>query len=225
MFARVSPAHKYHVVRAFQADGEIVAMTGDGINDAAALRAADVGVAMGAGGTDMAREVADVVLVNDDLGAIVKAVEQGRSIRSNIGRALRFLLATNLSEILVTLGALALGGARPLSAIQFLWINLMSDVAPALALALEPADPRVMSRPPDDPSEPLLSRGVLAEIGVDAGVLAAAHAGRPRHRRRALRGRPARLDGGVLDAHVGPAAPGPRVPVAPRRDRGRRVRS
>jgi Ca2+-transporting ATPase len=173
VFARVSPAHKYHVVRAFQAGGEIVAMTGDGINDAAALRAADVGVAMGAGGTDLAREVADVVLVNDDLGAIVKAVEQGRSIRSNIGRSLRFLLATNLSEILVTLGALTLGGARPLSAIQFLWINLMSDVAPALALALEPADPGVMSRPPDDPSKALLSRGVLAEIGIDAGVLAA----------------------------------------------------
>ena len=177
VFARVSPAHKYHIVRAFQANGEIVAMTGDGINDAAALRAADVGVAMGAGGTDVAREVADVVLVHDDLGAIVQAVEQGRSIRSNIGRALNFLLATNLSEILVTLGALAVGAARPLSAIQFLWINLMSDVAPALALAVEPADPAAMTRPPAHPAAPLLSRAALGEIATDASVLAAATLG------------------------------------------------
>ena len=172
VFSRVSPAHKYHIVRAFQADGEVVAMTGDGINDAAALRAADIGVAMGAGGTDLAREVADVVLVDDDLGAIVKAVEQGRSIRDNIGRSLRFLLSTNFSEILVTLGALAIGFTRPMSAIQFLWINLMSDVAPALALAVEPADPAVMARPPDDPTKPLLSRAALVDIAKDGGLLA-----------------------------------------------------
>ena len=177
VFSRVSPAHKYHIVRAFQANGEIVAMTGDGINDAAALRAADVGVAMGTGGTEMAREVADVVLIEDDLGAIVNAVEQGRSIRSNIGRALRFLLSTNFSEILVTLGALAWGVARPMSPIQFLWINLVSDVAPALALAVEAPDPEVMARPPDDPSAPLLSRSTLTEIGIDAGLLAASTLG------------------------------------------------
>jgi Ca2+-transporting ATPase len=173
VFSRVSPAHKYHIVRAFQANGEVVAMTGDGINDAAALRAADIGVAMGAGGTDLAREVADVVLIDDDVGAIVNAVEQGRSIRENIGRALRFLLSTNFSEILVTLGALAIGVARPMSAIQFLWINLLSDVAPALALAVEPADPAVMRRPPDDPTKPLLSRAALVDIAKDGGLLAA----------------------------------------------------
>jgi Ca2+-transporting ATPase len=174
IFSRVSPAHKYHIVRAFQEAGEVVAMTGDGINDAAALRAADIGVAMGAGGTDLAREVADVVLLDDNLGAIVEAVEQGRSIRDNIGRALRFLLSTNFSEILVTLGALAIGVARPMSAIQFLWINLLSDVAPALALAVEPPDPTLMARPPDDPAQPLLSRAALVDITRDGAVLAAA---------------------------------------------------
>src|SRR6185295_13517494 len=124
VFARVSPADKYRIVRALQANGEVVVMTGDGINDAAALRAADIGVAMGARGTDVARDVADVVLLDDDLGVIVTAVAQGRTIHANIAKALRFLLATNFSEILVTLGALGLGLGRPMSAIQFLWINL-----------------------------------------------------------------------------------------------------
>src|SRR5262249_43250566 len=140
VFARVSPAEKYQIVRALQADGHVVAMTGDGINDAAALRAADIGIAMGARGTDVARDVADVVLLDDDLGAIVTAVAQGRTIRANISKALRFLLATNFSEILVTLGALAVGVGRPMSPIQFLWINLVSDVLPALALAVEPPE-------------------------------------------------------------------------------------
>jgi Ca2+-transporting ATPase len=177
VFARVSPAHKYQIVRALQAGGEIVAMTGDGINDAAALRAADIGVAMGARGTDVARDVADVVLLEDDFGAIVQAVEQGRTIHANIGKALRFLLSTNFSEILVTFGALALGVARPMSAIQFLWINLLSDVAPALALAVESPDPDVMGRPPRDPADPILSRGVLAAIAREAGMLAGATLG------------------------------------------------
>jgi Ca2+-transporting ATPase len=172
VFARVSPADKYRIVRALQAAGEVVAMTGDGINDAAALRAADIGVAMGARGTDVARDVADVVLVTDDFAGIVAAVEQGRAIHANVGKALRFLLATNFSEILVTLGAMVAGAPRPMSAIQFLWINLLSDVAPALALAVEPAEPDIMSRPPRDPAEPMLSRGALLEITRDAGVLA-----------------------------------------------------
>jgi len=173
VFARVSPADKYRIVRALQAGGEIVAMTGDGINDAAALRASDIGVAMGAHGTDVARDVADVVLMTDDFGGIVAAVAQGRTIHTNIGKSLRFLLATNFSEILVTLGALAVGIPRPMSAIQFLWINLLTDVAPALALAVEPAEPAVMARPPRDPAAPMLSRGALVDISTDAGVLAA----------------------------------------------------
>jgi Ca2+-transporting ATPase len=177
VFARVSPADKYRIVRALQASGEVVAMTGDGHNDVAALRAADIGVAMGQRGTDIARDVADVVLVADDFDGIVAAVGQGRTIHANVGKALRFLLATNFSEILVTLGALALGVPRPMSAIQFLWINLLSDVAPALALAQEPAESDVMERPPRDPAATMLSRSALADIGRDAGVLAAAALG------------------------------------------------
>lgn len=173
VFARVSPADKYRIVRALQAHGEVVAMTGDGINDAAALRAADIGVAMGARGTDVARDVADVVLLTDDFDGIVAAVAQGRTIHTNIGKSLRFLLATNGSEILVTLGALAVGIPRPMSAIQFLWINLLSDVAPALALAVEPPERDVMSRSPRDPAAAMLSRSTLLGIGTDAGVLAA----------------------------------------------------
>jgi Ca2+-transporting ATPase len=173
VFARVSPAHKHQIVRALQAGGHVVAMTGDGINDAAALRAADIGVAMGARGTDIARDVADVVLMDDDFASIVQAVEQGRTIHANISKALRFLLSTNFSEILVTIGAMALGVARPLSAIQYLWINLLSDVFPALALAMEPPEPDVMNRPPLDPRAPILSRSSLIEIGGDAAILSA----------------------------------------------------
>ena len=173
VFARVTPEHKYEIVRALQAAGEVVAMTGDGINDAAALRAAAIGVAMGERGTDVARDVADVVLLDDDFGSIVAAIAQGRTIRDNITRALRFLLATNFSEILVTLGALAFGGGRPLSATQFLWINLLSDVFPALALATESGSPDVMKRPPLDPAQPLLSSTDLVGIGAEAAVLTA----------------------------------------------------
>src|SRR5438552_3816433 len=173
VFARVSPADKYHIVRALQGNGEVVAMTGDGINDAAALRAADIGVARGGRGTDVARDVADVVLLTDDFAGIVAAVEQGRTIHTNIGKSLRFLLATNFSEVIVTLGALAGGVPRPMSAIQFLWINLPSDVAPALALALEPAEADTMARPPRDPPGPILSRSAPGQSARDAGLLAA----------------------------------------------------
>src|SRR4029434_11029843 len=133
--------------------------------------------AMGARGTDVARDVADVVLMDDDFSSIVRAVEQGRTIHANISKALRFLLSTNFSEILVTLGALALGASRPMSAIQFLWINLLSDVVPALALAVEPPEPDVMARPPLDPREPILPRARLVEIGRDAAILSAATLG------------------------------------------------
>ena len=177
VFARVSPAHKHQIVRALQAGGHVVAMTGDGINDAAALRAADIGVAMGARGTDVARDVADVVLMDDDFASIVRAVEQGRTIHANISKALRFLLSTNFSEILVTLGALALGAARPMSAIQYLWINLLSDVAPALALAMEAPERHVMDRPPRDPRDPILTRASLLEVCSDAAILSAATLG------------------------------------------------
>lgn len=173
VFARVSPAHKYQIVRALQAAGHVVAMTGDGINDAAALRAADVGIAMGVRGTDLARDVADVVLLQDDFGALVRAVAQGRSIHTNVSRSVRFLLSTNFSELFATLGALALGLPRPVSAMQLLWINLLSDVAPALALAVEPADRAVMEQAPRNPAAPMLPRSVLTEVAGDAALLTA----------------------------------------------------
>ena len=128
---------------------------------------------MGARGTDLARDVADVVLLQDDFGALVRAVAQGRAIHTNVSRSLRFLLSTNFSEILATLGALAIGMPRPASAIQLLWINLLSDVAPALALAVEPADVSVMDHPPRDPAASMLSRGTLGEVAADAGLLTA----------------------------------------------------
>jgi Ca2+-transporting ATPase len=173
LFARVAPAQKYEIVRALQAGGEVVAMTGDGVNDGPALKAADIGVAMGQRGTEMARDLADVVLMDDDFGSIVAAVEQGRTLRANLQKALRFLLATNLAEIIVTVGAMLATGAQPLSALHLLWINLVSDVVPALALGLEPADKGVMRQPPPVPGEALLTPDHLKVTGLDAAVMAA----------------------------------------------------
>jgi Ca2+-transporting ATPase len=166
VFARVTAEQKLRIVEALQADGEIVAMTGDGVNDAPALKRAQVGVAMGKRGSDVSREVADLVLLDDNFATIVAAVEEGRSIYENIQKFIRFLLSTNLSEVLVvTVGAVAayLIGLReadgsillPLTAAQLLWINLATDGAPALALGLD-RNPGVMERPPRDPKAPLL---------------------------------------------------------------------
>jgi len=177
VFARVAPAQKYEIVRAFQARGDVVAMTGDGVNDGPALKAADIGVAMGERGTEMARDLADVIVMDDDFASIVAAVEQGRALRANLQKALRFLLATNLAEVLVTVSATVVGGAQPLSALHLLWINLVSDVVPALALGMEPAEPGVMRRPPPAPGASLLSRSALATTAVDAAIMAAATLG------------------------------------------------
>jgi Ca2+-transporting ATPase len=173
VFARVAPAQKYEIVRALQAWGDVVAMTGDGVNDAPALKAADIGVAMGERGTEMARDIADVVLMDDDFRSIVAAVEHGRTLRANLTKALRFLLSTNLAEVLVTAAAMVVGRAQPLSALQLLWINLVTDVVPALALGMEPAEPDVMLRPPPAPGAALLSRDELVTTGVDAAAIAA----------------------------------------------------
>ncbi len=158
VFARVSPAHKLRIVRALQDTGKVVAMIGDGINDAPALKAADIGIAMGQRGTDVARSVADVVLEDDNLETLYTAIEQGRTIYANTLKSLRFLLATNLSEIQLMLAGVSLGATEMLSPMQLLWINLLTDIFPGLALSQEPPEEDVMSLPPRKPDLPVLDR-------------------------------------------------------------------
>jgi Ca2+-transporting ATPase len=173
VFARVSPAHKLQIVQALQQTGKVVAMTGDGINDGPALKAADIGIAMGHTGTDVAREVADVVLEDDNLETMVVAISHGRTIYNNIRKSVHFLLATNLSEIMVVGLALTAGLGRPLNAMQLLWINLLSDVTPGLALAQEPPEPDVLRQPPRDPAAPILTSTDFKRIAFESTVLSA----------------------------------------------------
>ncbi len=156
VFARVSPAHKLRIVQALQQSGRVVAMTGDGINDGPALRAADVGVALGERGTEVARSVADVVLEDDNLHTLIAAVEQGRTIYANIRKSLHFLLSSNLSEIEIMLVGTLAGTGEVLSPVQLLWINLLTDILPGLALALEPPEQDVLKQPPRDPAEAII---------------------------------------------------------------------
>jgi Ca2+-transporting ATPase len=171
VFSRVSPSNKLQIVQALQRSGRVVAMTGDGINDGPALKAADIGVALGIAGTDVAREVADVILEKDDLETMILAVSQGRTIYSNIRKSLHFLLATNFSEIMVMFAATALGIGFPLTAMQLLWINLISDIFPGLALAMEQPEPDVLRRPPRDPQEPIVRRSDFKNLSIEAAVL------------------------------------------------------
>jgi Ca2+-transporting ATPase len=156
VFARVSPEHKLRIVEALQHEGDVVAMTGDGVNDAPALKKADIGVAMGIKGTEVAKEAAAMVITDDNYATIVRAVEQGRVIYANILRFVHYLFSCNLAEVLVVFIALMIGWPLPLGALQILWLNMLTDVFPALALALEPSSPDVMNRPPRDPRERLL---------------------------------------------------------------------
>jgi Ca2+-transporting ATPase len=164
VFARVSPEHKMRIVDALQANGEVVAMTGDGVNDAPAIKRADIGVAMGITGTDVAKETADMVLTDDNYASIVSAVAQGRIIYGNIRKFVFFLLSSNVAEIMIIFLATLVGLPTPLTAIQLLWLNLITDGAPALALAMEKGDPDVMERKPRPKNEPIVNASMRVGI-------------------------------------------------------------
>lgn len=166
VFARVSPQHKMRIVEALRSKGEVVAMTGDGVNDAPSIKLADIGVAMGITGTDVAKSSADMVLTDDNYASIVAAVEQGRVIYSNIRKFVYYLLSCNLAEIAIIFLSTLLWGDSPLTAIQLLWLNLVTDGAPALALGTEKAEPGIMSQPPRPPQEPIINRFMQWGIGI-----------------------------------------------------------
>lgn len=163
---RVSPQHKTRIVDALKARGHVVAMTGDGVNDAPALKRANIGIAMGITGTDVAKQTADMVLTDDNFASIVAAIEQGRIIYANIRKFVYFLLACNVGEIFIVFGAMLLGLPIPLRPVQLLWLNLVSDGAPALALGLEKGDPDTMQQRPRPASEPVINRDMAIGIGV-----------------------------------------------------------
>lgn len=173
VFARVSPEEKLRIVEALQAADEVVAVTGDGVNDAPALKRANIGIAMGQRGTEVAKEAADVVLADDNFETIVKAVEGGRTIYANITKFVHMMFSHNLGEVLMIFTAIAAGWALPLLPLQILWMNLVTDVFPALALAVEPASKDIMNQPPRSSRTTLLSRPFLILVGSQAAMLAA----------------------------------------------------
>ncbi len=177
VFSRVTPAHKLQIVQALQGAGKTVAMTGDGINDGPALKAADIGIAMGHGGTDVAREVADVVLEDDKLETLIIAVQNGRNTYRNIRKSVHFFLSTNLTEIMVMFTAIAAGIGFPLNVMQLLWINIISDIFPGLALSMGDPEPDVMQEPPRDPRAPLFDGSDYKAMALESGVISASSLG------------------------------------------------
>lgn len=167
IYARVSPTHKVRLVKAFQSQGEVVAMTGDGVNDAPALQKADIGCAMGKSGTDVAKNAADMVLMDDNFATIVDAVEEGRGIYQNIKKAVHFLLSCNIGEIMTIFAAILLGHNSPLLPVQLLFINLVTDSFPAICLGLEPPEKDIMKEPPRSDKKGLFGGGGMFRIFVE----------------------------------------------------------
>jgi Ca2+-transporting ATPase len=172
VFARTNPEDKLRIVKAFQSAGFSVAVTGDGVNDSLALKQAEVGVAMGKKGTDVAKEAADIIITDDNYATIISAIEEGRTIYDNIIKAVRYLLSTNIGEVMLIVIALAVGLPAPLLPIQILWTNLVSDGLPALALAVDPKDPHAMSRRPRDKQKKLLNANVFGQLFAIGTVVA-----------------------------------------------------
>jgi magnesium-transporting ATPase (P-type) len=166
VFARVAPEQKLRLVRALQSLGNVVAMTGDGVNDAPALRQADIGVAMGKGGTDVAREASDMVLTDDNFASIEAAVEEGRSVFDNLTKFFVWTLPTNGGEALTIIAAVLFGASLPIAPVQILWINMTTAILLGLMLAFEPKEPGIMDRPPRDPKAPLLCPDIIKRIGL-----------------------------------------------------------
>ena len=171
VFARVTPEHKVRIVKAWQSTGAVVAMTGDGVNDSPALKKADIGIAMGKNGTDVAKSASDMILTDDNFVTIVKAVKQGRNIYDNIKKAIHFLIATNIGEIVTIFMGLVLGLKSPLLAIQLLWVNLVTDSLPAIAIGLEPPEKNIMTRKPVDSKKGIFADGLWNKIIVEGIML------------------------------------------------------
>ena len=174
VFSRVSPSNKLQIVRALQRGGATVAMTGDGVNDAPALKAADAGIALAESGAKVARGVADLLLLDDRVESILPAIREGRAVRENLRKSVHYMAATNASEVLLMFAGIVAGGGPPFNPRQLLWTNLITDIFPELALTVEPADPEIMSRPPRDPAAPVIAPSDYRRLGRESATMTVA---------------------------------------------------